>query len=154
MHIWEFCLHQCIRSFPWILFYSIFVQISKSRKPTGRFNSGEGAFVFYPWADDGNCPGVTRECSSHHTLYDIRPKLVLNINLVMSRWPITYISLNQSFCNFAQSTVMILSCSVQDFETIGQLKRSLWTNGITRDLVLRGVSDEYDILHSTPWLIN
>ena len=38
----------------------------------------------------------------------------------------------------------------QNLKQIGQLKRMLWTNEISRDLGLRWVSGGYPILHSTP----
>ena len=61
----------------------------------------------------------------------------LNPNLVKSRLPITYYSVTQSFWNFAQSTAVILLCSVQNLKMIGQQKRMLWTTEISRDLNLR-----------------
>ena len=50
-----------------------------------------------------------------------RPKLILIPNLVKSRLPIIYFSVTQSFWNFAQCTAVILSCSVQNIKTIGQV---------------------------------
>ena len=41
-----------------------------------------------------------------------------------------------------------LSCSVQHFKTIGQIKRMFWANEVSWDLGLRWVSDGYLILHS------
>ena len=51
---------------------------------------------------------------------------------------------------FAQSTSVIPSCSLQNFKTVGQLKRMLWTSELSWDLSLGWVSDGYPILHSTP----
>ena len=64
-------------------------------------------------------------------------------------WPITLIG-QLSVWNFAQSTAVSLPCSVQNFKPIGQLKRVLWRNEISRDLSLRWVWDGYPILRSTP----
>ena len=38
-----------------------------------------------------------------------------------------YSCVARSLCNFAQSTAVILPCFVQNYKTIGQLKRMLWT---------------------------
>ena len=75
-------------------------------------------------------------------------KRILNSYLAKSRFPITYLAVAQSFWNFAQSTTVILPCSVK--KTIGQLKLMLWTNEISWDLGLRCVSDGYPILHKAP----
>ena len=56
---------------------------------------------------------------------------------------------NQLSWNFAQSTVVSLSCFVQNCKTFGQLKQMSWRNEISQVLSLRSVSDEYLILHST-----
>ena len=53
---------------------------------------------------------------------------------------ITLYSVAQSFCNFAQSTAVMLPCSVQNFSTIRKLKRILWTNEDSRDLGVRWIS--------------
>ena len=50
---------------------------------------------------------------------------VLNPNLAKSRSPTICLSVIQSFWIFAQSTAMILPCSVQNLKTIGQLERSI-----------------------------
>ena len=55
-------------------------------------------------------------------------KHILNSNLVNSYLPITCFFIAQSFWNFAQSTAMILPCSVQNFKRIGQLEWLLWIN--------------------------
>ena len=60
----------------------------------------------------------------------------INSNLVKSRLPRTYFSVAQSFWNFAQSTAVILPCSVWNIETIEQMKNMLRTNEISRDLSL------------------
>ena len=49
-------------------------------------------------------------------------KLILKLNLGNSCLFMTCISVSQSFWNFAQSTAVILLCSVQTFKTIEQLK--------------------------------
>ena len=56
----------------------------------------------------------------------------------------------QSFWNFAQSTAVILSCSVQNFKTTEQLRNKLLANVISWDLGLRCVSDGYPIMHKAP----
>ena len=73
--------------------------------------------------NENNTPGC---CAIQY----IRPKLIFNPNLVKSRLSVTYSSLIKSFRNFAQRTAVILPCSVQNFKTIAQLKRMLWTNEI------------------------
>ena len=77
-------------------------------------------------------------------------KLILNQILAKSRLPITYWSIIQSFCNFAQSTTVIPLYSAQKSKAIGQLKLMLWTDEISRGLRLRWVSDGYPISHSNP----
>ena len=74
-------------------------------------------------------------------IWDIRPKRILDPNLAKSRLPITYFADARSFWNFAQTTTEVLSWSVQNFKTIGQLKQVLWTNEISRDICLIWVSD-------------
>ena len=81
---------------------------------------------------------------------DIHPKLIFNSNLAKSRSSITSVSVIQSIWNFAQSTAVILPCSVQYFKTIGLLTGMFRTNGISRDLSLRWVSGGWPILQSTP----
>ena len=83
---------------------------------------------------------------------DIRPKLILNPNLMNSRLSITFFGSYPIVSKFAQSTAVILPCSVQNFKTIEQLKQMLWTNEISWDDSLRWVSDGYPILHNTPGL--
>ena len=61
-------------------------------------------------------------------------KCILNSNLAKIRLPITGFAVAQSFWNYAQSTTVILPCSVQNFKMIGQLKRMLWMDEILRDL--------------------
>ena len=70
-----------------------------------------------------------------------------------SRWapcsPWTLLS--GSLINFSIVLILTRWCSMQNYKTIGQLIRMLWTNKILRDLnLLRRVSDGYFILHSTP----
>ena len=79
------------------------------------------------------------------TIWDICPKLLFNTNLVKFRWSMAFISVVQSFWNFAQST-----CSVQNFKMIRQLENKLWPNETLQDLSLRWVSNGYLILHMTP----
>ena len=69
-----------------------------------------------------------------------RPSEIFNPNLVKSPLLITYHSFTQSLWNCSQSTIMILSCSVQNFETIGELEQMLWTSEFWWDLSLRSVS--------------
>ena len=47
-----------------------------------------------------------------------------------------------------------ISLYVQNFEKIGQLKRVLWTNEISRDLSLRLVSDGHPISHNLEKKLN
>ena len=65
------------------------------------------------------------------TIWDIRPKCILNSNLAQSRLPIPYFVIAQSFWNFAQSTAVTL--------LIGQPKETFWTNEISLDLSLRWI---------------
>ena len=46
-------------------------------------------------------------------MWDIRPKLILDSNLVNSRSSITTALVTQSFWNFTHNMVVILPCSVQ-----------------------------------------
>ena len=50
---------------------------------------------------------------------DIRPKLILKSNLAKSLSSMTSGSVVQSFWNFAQSTMVILSCYVQNCKRLG-----------------------------------
>ena len=50
--------------------------------------------------------------------------------------PFAHTLLWWSFWNFAQSTAVVLPYSVQNFKTMGQLKRVLWTNDVSQDLSL------------------
>ena len=69
------------------------------------------------------------DSGSDSTIWDICPKLILNPNLkknlvcpeLIIQWP-------------NRSEMLILSCFVQSLKTIGQMKRMLWTNEISRDL--------------------
>ena len=58
-----------------------------------------------------------------------------NLSLLLS-----YLSVAQWFCNFAQSMAMILPCSVQNFKAIEQVKCMLWLNKILQDSCLPWVS--------------
>ena len=58
-----------------------------------------------------------------------------NLNLANSRLSKTYFAVVWSFWNFAQWTAVILPYSVEHFKTIIQLKRVLWTNKVSRDLI-------------------
>ena len=51
------------------------------------------------------------------SVWDIRSKLIINSNLAKSRWLITFISVLQSFRNFAQITAVSLPCPVKTFTT-------------------------------------
>ena len=46
-------------------------------------------------------------------------------------------SVIQLFWNLAQSTAVILPCSVENFKTVRQLERKLWTDKISQDFSLR-----------------
>ena len=85
-----------------------------------------------------------------YAIWNIRPKIILNSNLVKSRYSITPVYVIQSFWNFSQSTAVILLFSVQNFKTIVQLWNKLWANETSQDLSLRCVSDGYHILHKAP----
>ena len=79
-------------------------------------------------------------------IWDIYPKCILISILAKSRLPITYCSFAEYFWNLAQSTAVILQCSVQNFKMIGQLQRMLWMNKVLQDSSLRLVSDGYPML--------
>ena len=64
-----------------------------------------------------------------------------------SRLSIPPISVVQSFWNIAQSTTVILPCSVQNFKTTEQLRNKLLVNEVSWVLGLICVSDGYPILH-------
>ena len=53
-------------------------------------------------------------------IWDIHLKRVLNSNLAKSRLPITYLAFAHSVWNFAQDKAVILSCSVQNIQTIAK----------------------------------
>ena len=76
-------------------------------------------------------------CQGSCAIQDVRQKLTANPNFAMYDLVITYIPFIQSFWIFAESTA------------VEQLKRILWTKEVSRDLILRWVSDRYAILHST-----
>ena len=57
----------------------------------------------------------------------------------------TYFPIIQSFWNCAQSTAVILPCSVQNFKTIKQKTNKLWTNKISQNLSLRWASEVYTV---------
>ena len=82
-------------------------------------------------------------------IWDIRPKSIFNTNLSKSRLRTAYFAATHSFYNSAQSTALLLSCSVKHSKTIGQLKQIIWTDEVLRDFSLRWFSDGYSILHST-----
>ena len=78
-------------------------------------------------------------------------KLILNSNLTNTHLPIAYLSITQSFQNFAQSTAVLLPCFVQNFKMIGQLKNLLCSNISPRNLSLGWVCAGYPVV--TPqWL--
>ena len=68
-------------------------------------------------------------------------ELTWNSNLAKSRLRNTYCSFGRSLWNFAQSTAVVLSCSVQNFKTTRQLHWMLWINEILRDLIPTWVSE-------------
>ena len=65
-----------------------------------------------------------------------------------SRLRRVYFLFTQSFWKIAQCMAMTLPCFLEDFKTIGQQKRVLWANEISRDLGLTRVSDGYSIQHN------
>ena len=77
--------------------------------------------IFYP---SGILCNIRLKFETHH-----------NLNLANSRLSKTYFAVVWSFWNFAQWTAVILPYSVEHFKTIIQLKRVLWTNGVSRDLI-------------------
>ena len=83
------------------------------------------------------CEWQTIQCQ--HTT--VASETVLNFRF----WEpsITPILFAQSFWKFAQSTTVLLPCSVQNFKTIGYLSDELWTNEILQNLSWRGVSEGY-----------
>ena len=66
--------------------------------------------------------------------------------------PLPSVAIVQSFGNFAQSTVVSLPCSVQNFKKIGQLRNKLRANKTSQNLSLRCVSGGCPILHKAPGL--
>ena len=94
------------------------------------------------WHDPGYCFNDTR-IQGAVAMSDIPLKFILNSNLAKSRSSRTPISITKSFWKFAQSTAVILSCSVQNFETIWKLNNKLWANEISRDLNMGCRSDGY-----------
>ena len=83
-------------------------------------------------------------------IWYIRPKRILNSNVVKSRSSVTSFAFIQSFWNSAQSTAVSLPCSVQNFKTIARLSNELWANELSRDLDLKGVSNGYLIYCIAP----
>ena len=71
----------------------------------------------------------------------------LTSNLPKSHLPVSYFQVARLFLNFAQSTAVILPCSVQNFKMIRQMKWMLWMTEISRDLSLRWVTEGYPISH-------
>ena len=71
---------------------------------------------------------------------------MLNANPAKSHSSRIFISIVNWFWKFAQSTAVILPCSVQNFKMVWQLSNMLWANEILRDLSLRWVSEGYHIL--------
>ena len=69
-------------------------------------------------------------------------------NLTKSRLFTTYFAIEPSFLSFAQSTAVILPCSVQNFKMIGRLKGVKWRNKIVQDLRSRRVLDRCPTLQS------
>ena len=68
-------------------------------------------------------------------------------NIARSRLHITDRSVAQSFWMFAQSTVVKLAYSVQNFKMTGQMKWVFLTHDISRDFSLRWVSEKHPTLH-------
>ena len=78
------------------------------------------------------------------------PNSSSNWKFMKSHFPRTTISVVKLFCKFAQSTAMILLCSVQNFRTIWQLNSKLWANNLSQDLGLWCSLDGYPTLQQTP----
>ena len=85
---------------------------------------------------------------SENRAINIRPKRILNLSFAKSYMPKTYFAVAKSLWNSVLSTVMILPCPVQTFQTSGQLNFMLRTNEISWDLNLWWVLDGYHIQHS------
>ena len=63
-------------------------------------------------------------------VWDIPLELILNSNLFKTFLFITSSTVAQSFWNFAQSTAVILPCSVQNFKMIARISKAIWTNEV------------------------
>ena len=102
--------------------------IRLNRSIVSRFCSehGSDALIFFlicvwinGWVNNGEA-GDLRRHRGHYdvNVMDIRPKRILHLNLAKSRSSITSVWIVQSFRDFAQSTAVMLPCSVRNFETI------------------------------------
>ena len=99
------------------------------------------------WAMIGDMTLIWRHCNAikeHWTIQDIHPKLVLNSKLGKSQSTLISWLTVKPFSNFVQSTTQ---CSVQNFETIGQLQNKLRADEIF-DIWFEDVFGP-DILHNT-----
>ena len=61
-------------------------------------------------------------------IQEIHPKVILYSNVVKTHSSITLFTVDRSFCNFTQSTAVILPCSVQNCRRIHPLVKSISTN--------------------------
>ena len=76
---------------------------------------------------DGAFKDIDRSGSCCSIGYPTEIQLI-NSTLAKSRLSITYFTVAQPFWNFAQSTAVKLSCSVQNVKTTWQRNLKLWTN--------------------------
>ena len=89
-------------------------------------------------------------------IWDIGMKRILNPNIVKYRFPTTYFAITPAVWHFVQrqSTVLPMSCSVQDSKAIGRLKRMLSANEVSRNFGLKWVKDGLPILQSPHWQVS
>ena len=103
------------------------------------------------WADTENHPCDLKQVHGAVASQDIPWNLILNSNLAKSRLSISYFSVVKSFWNFAHSTTVLFPCSVQNFETIWQLKYILWINEISQHLSWRRVFGGVSFTETARW---
>ena len=78
---------------------------------------------------------------------------IFNSNLTKYHSSITSISIAQSFWNFAQSMVVPLPCSVQNFKMIGQLRNKLWANELKTTFEFNRSCGGISYIATTPCVI-
>ena len=76
---------------------------------------------------------------------------MVNSKFTKFHWSISYISIVQSVWNFAQSMAVSLLCSVQNFQTIGQLKKYYKQPRFNEIWVLRWILERFA---SLSWLLS